>query len=94
MIFEQLELNLSIQNTWFLFLNISNVAAIALVALDTRLGCLDATLSHDSDPQKMIEAVDTIFATSFELDMKMPLWKLINTPTLKKFVKHSNIFLE
>ncbi|KAG8221869.1 hypothetical protein J437_LFUL003245, partial [Ladona fulva] len=45
------------------------IAAIAYVALDKRLGCLAPNLTVDSEPQRMIDAVNDFFETTFRLEM-------------------------
>lgn len=68
--------------------------SIVYIALDTRMGCLDDDLAPDSEPQKMIRAVQTIFDCSFKMDIKPSLWKLVSTPAWRDFVKASDYFLE
>jgi cytochrome P450 family 49 subfamily A len=61
--------------------------AIARVALDIRLGCLDEQLSsYTSDTQKLIDAVITFFSNVGVLELKFPLWRLFSTPTWKKYI--------
>lgn len=59
--------------------------AIAQVALDIRLGCLDDTIQHE-DTQLLIDAVNTFFKNVGVLELKIPFWKVFNTPTWKKYV--------
>ncbi|XP_068083417.1 probable cytochrome P450 49a1 [Anabrus simplex] len=47
--------------------------SISVVALDTRLGCLDPDLKQDSEPKKMISAVNFMFYAFYELDVKPSL---------------------
>lgn len=61
------------------------VLAIAQVALDIRLGCLDDTIQHE-DTQLLIDAVNTFFKNVGVLELKIPFWKVFNTPTWKKYV--------
>lgn len=61
-------------------------SAVALVSLDTRLGCLSGNLSPDSEPQQMIQMVKTLFASIETLDMKASPWRLISTPTWRLYV--------
>ncbi|KAF4531647.1 hypothetical protein B566_EDAN006578, partial [Ephemera danica] len=68
--------------------------ATALVMLDARLGCLKKHLEPDSDPQLLIIAASFMFESIYQLDLKVPIWKIISTPWYRKFVKHSNIFIE
>lgn len=61
------------------------VLAIAQVALDIRLGCLDDSIQHE-DTQLLINAVNTFFKNVGVLELKIPFWKVFNTPTWKKYV--------
>jgi hypothetical protein len=74
--------------------NIFISVAIALVALDTRLGCLEPNLSPDSEPQQMIEAVHTMFKCLHVLEIGSFMWKLYPTPTWNKFVATMDFFVE
>ncbi|XP_059477794.1 probable cytochrome P450 49a1 [Neocloeon triangulifer] len=67
--------------------------SISLIALDTRLGCLQLNLAKDSEAQQMIDAVINVFNLSFELDFKLPIWKLIATKELKEFIKYEEDIL-
>jgi hypothetical protein len=64
------------------------------IALDTRLGCLDANLEPDSEPQKMIDSLRVQFAASQKLDFGIPIWKYVSTPTWRKYVKAADVVLE
>ena len=68
--------------------------AIAYIALDTRLGCLEAYLAPDSEPQKMIDSVEVLFESFHKLEFGIPMWKYVSTPTWRKFVKAADVFLE
>jgi len=68
--------------------------AIVYIALDTRLGCLEANLAPDSEPQKMIESVEVQFDALNKLEFGIPIWKYVSTPTWRKFVKASDVFAE
>jgi len=68
--------------------------AIVYIALDTRLGCLDANLSPDSEPQKMIDSVQVQFESFHKLELGFPMWKYVRSPTWRKFVKSADVFLE
>jgi hypothetical protein len=75
--------------------HISNVlAAIAFIALDTRLGCLDSNLEPDSEPQKMIDSVQTQFDCLHKMEAKFPVWKYLSTATWRRYVKASDVFVE
>ncbi|XP_046395351.1 probable cytochrome P450 301a1, mitochondrial [Ischnura elegans] len=71
-----------------------SLESIAYVALDTRLGCLEPSLASDSEQQTMIDAVNTILNEMYNMELGMPLWKLIPTPAWRKFVKAQDTFLE
>jgi hypothetical protein len=64
------------------------------IALDTRLGCLDANLAPDSEPQKMIDSVEVQLDAHYKLDFGLPIWKYVSTPTWRKYVKAADVFLE
>ena len=49
--------------------------AIVYIAVDTRLGCLDANLAPDSEPQKMIDCVQVQFESLLKLEFEIPIWK-------------------
>ncbi|KAF4532106.1 hypothetical protein B566_EDAN006200 [Ephemera danica] len=61
--------------------------SIALVALDTRLGCLAPNLAPDSEPQIMINCVHDALACMQKLDMGGSMfYKTLPSPTFKRFV--------
>ncbi|KAF4530825.1 hypothetical protein B566_EDAN015991 [Ephemera danica] len=61
--------------------------AIALVALDTRLGCLAPNLTPDSEPQIMINSVHDALACMQKLDLGGGMfYKTLPSPTFKRFV--------
>jgi len=64
------------------------------IALDTRLGCLDANLAPDSEAQKMIDSVQVQGDALKKLEIGIPIWKYVSTPTWRKFVKAADVFLE
>jgi hypothetical protein len=68
--------------------------AIVYIALDTRLGCLEANLAPDSEPQKMIESVEVQFDALNKLEFGIPIWKYVSTPTWRIFVKAADVFAE
>lgn len=59
--------------------------AIAKVALDVRLGCLDK--NPNPDTQKLIDAVNTFFINVPILELKIPFWRLFSTPRWMQFIK-------
>ncbi|XP_018568698.1 probable cytochrome P450 49a1 [Anoplophora glabripennis] len=62
-----------------------SLESIAKVALDVRLGCLDEN-SHP-DTQRLIDAVNTFFINVPVLELKIPFWKLVRTPTFNKYIE-------
>ena len=66
--------------------------SVSCFALDTRLGCLDPTLTEDSEQVKMINAVSTIFALSSDLDNSAQLWRYLPSKELNKYQKTLDIF--
>jgi len=78
----------------FFIYEVSYISAIGMIALDTRLGCLEPNLAKDSEAQRMIDAVINVFSLVFELDFKVPIWKLFPTPALKKFIKYQHDIME
>lgn len=61
--------------------------AIARVALDQKLGCLEDEYTMDSDTQNLIDAINVFFANVPELELKIPFWKIFSTPTWRKYIK-------
>lgn len=73
--------------------------SVALVGLDTRLGCLEPNLSPDSDAMKMIKSAQTLLDCMNVLEAfsgKVQWWKLkyVPSPTWNKFERVSDIFSE
>ncbi|CAG0884942.1 unnamed protein product, partial [Darwinula stevensoni] len=69
--------------------------AVSLVALDRRLGCLEPNLSKDSPPQRMIEAVNDMFAAMNRTEFgTLPWWKFFPTPSWKKLVQSQRTHME
>jgi len=87
-------------NTEFHFWLLNNLTvlgsstAIVYIALDTRLGCLDANLAPDSEPQKLIDSVQVKIESFHKLEFGIPIWKYVSSPTWRKFVKALDVFLE
>ncbi|XP_069672037.1 probable cytochrome P450 301a1, mitochondrial [Periplaneta americana] len=75
------------------FINSYHTATV-YIGLDTRMGCLDGRLDPDSEPQKMIEALQTMLECLYKLDVRPSPWKIISTPSWRAFVKASDFFLE
>ncbi|XP_020291046.1 cytochrome P450 CYP12A2-like [Pseudomyrmex gracilis] len=54
------------------------------IALNCRLGCLNRNLAPDSEPQVMINSVVKIFNLLHRLENLPSMWKVYNTPDLKR----------
>uniref|UniRef100_T1JKS5 Cytochrome P450 n=1 Tax=Strigamia maritima TaxID=126957 RepID=T1JKS5_STRMM len=65
--------------------------SIGLITFNTRLGCLEANLTENSEPQRMITAVSNVFqvAAATELGPKFWLWYPKLTKNYKKLEKNS-----
>ncbi|KAL5276503.1 hypothetical protein ACFFRR_001995 [Megaselia abdita] len=59
--------------------------SIALIALNTRLGCLGANKHPDADT--LINGMHTFFNLSYELDFLPSMWKYVATPKFNKLMK-------
>nr|ADE05592.1 cytochrome P450 333B11 [Manduca sexta] len=68
-------------------MNLWSLESIAVVALGTRLNCLDPTLSDDSPAKRLIQCVHDFFSIAEDLDFKPSIWKYIATPKFKKAMK-------
>nr|QST15060.1 CYP362A7 protein [Diaphanosoma celebensis] len=68
--------------------------SVAVVALNTRLGCLSPSLAPDSEAQRMISAVNTSFTEIARLELSFPFWRFMMTPALKRLFKAQDIFTE
>ena len=66
--------------------------AIARIALDVRLGCLDE--NAPAEIQELINAVTTFFKNVGILELKIPFWKVFNTPTWREFVNALDVILK
>ena len=67
---------------------------MAVVGLNTRLGCLDPNLSHDSEAQKMIRAANATMTSMNDLTFGLPFWKYFTTPTLRQLFDSQDFFIE
>ena len=61
-------------------------SAIARVALDVRLGCLQ-DVPAEPDTQQLIDAVNTFFTNVGILELKPPFWKIIPTPRWRAYIR-------
>ncbi|XP_059479866.1 probable cytochrome P450 301a1, mitochondrial [Neocloeon triangulifer] len=70
--------------------------SIAVVALDTRLGCLADKLDPNSEPQRMIDSVHTLLEVLHNLEFggEAFLWRIYPSPSWRKFVKVMDFFTD
>ncbi|XP_053616368.1 probable cytochrome P450 49a1 [Plodia interpunctella] len=61
-----------------------SLESLGLIALDTRLGCFEAT--EGSESQKLIDAVKTFFLCVGELELRTPWWRIYPTAMFKRYV--------
>lgn len=67
--------------------------SIALVAMDTRMGCFRKDLPKDSDAQKLMDASFDFFELILKLEFGMfPFWRKFDTPLYKKFRNSDLVF--
>lgn len=71
-----------------------SLECIGLVALDTRLGCLEPNLSPESETQQIIEAAKFALRNVAVLELKAPYWRYFPTPLWTKYVNNMNYFVE
>lgn len=81
-----------------------SLESIANIALDVRLDCFQEN-SNFTETQELIDAVNTFFINVPILELKIPFWRLWNTPTFQQYIsaletirkismKHVNIALD
>ncbi|RXG61017.1 putative cytochrome P450 49a1 [Armadillidium vulgare] len=78
------------------FLNDLNkwaLESVALVALNTRLGCLKSDLPEDSMQVQMINNADKMLKAMRVTELGLPLWKIFATPSYKKLKYSHDAFL-
>ncbi|GLV43367.1 Cytochrome P450 301a1 [Carabus blaptoides fortunei] len=61
--------------------------SICVIGLNKHLGLLNKNISSDSPEQVFINDVLELFVLMNELDIKVSFWKIISTPTWRKYVK-------
>lgn len=74
-----------------------SLECIGLVALDTRLGCLEADLEPNSEPQQIIDAAKYALRNVATLELKAPYWRYLPaslSPLWKKYVNNMDFFVE
>ncbi|XP_026466088.1 probable cytochrome P450 49a1, partial [Ctenocephalides felis] len=68
--------------------------SIGRVALDTRLGCLSRDLEPNSEPQRIISAINTFFWNVAEVELRVPLWRIYPTKSYRKYIGALDEFRE
>ncbi|CAG0914444.1 unnamed protein product [Notodromas monacha] len=68
--------------------------SVSCFALNTRLGCLDAVLSHDSDAQKMITATNETFDALNITENGAPFWMFFPSRAYNRLIKAQDTFTE
>lgn len=58
-----------------------------VLALNTRLGCLQRGLSSDSEQQRLVEAASETHRIIMVTENGLPFWKVWNTPAYRKLVQ-------
>ena len=75
-----------------------SLECIGLVALDTRLGCLEDEIKSNSEPQQIINAAQYALRNIATLELKAPYWRyipdFIPNPIWTKYVDNMNYFVE
>jgi hypothetical protein len=73
-----------------------SLECIGLVALDTRLGCLDGELDPKSEPQQIINAAQFALRNIAILELKAPYWRWFPSisPMWKRYVNNMDYFVE
>ncbi|BES90256.1 cytochrome P450 [Nesidiocoris tenuis] len=61
-----------------------SLESIAKIALDIKLGCLKDPLP---ETQELIDSINTFFKSVVILELKVPFWKVFNTPTWQAFIQ-------
>ncbi|XP_050307916.1 probable cytochrome P450 49a1 isoform X2 [Anthonomus grandis grandis] len=62
-----------------------SLESLARIALDIRMGCLEKTPPEDT--QKLIDAINTFFINVPILELKIPFWRVFNTPTFRAYIE-------
>jgi len=69
---------------------------VAILALNTRLGCLEQGLQKDSEQDAIIHAVKDMFDLNHKLDAGMQLWRYMPVagPAMRKFEHSCQFFFD
>lgn len=79
-----------LENNFVLEMNKWSLESIALVALGSRMGCLDENLSEDHPGRKLMQCAKDMIETAFELEFLPSIWKYVSTPAFKKIMNTYN----
>ncbi|KAK7603884.1 hypothetical protein V9T40_004157 [Parthenolecanium corni] len=71
-----------------------SLECIGQIALDVRLGCLNANLGSDSEPQKVIDAAKYALRNIGILELKFPFWRYLPTTIWRNYVRNMDFFVE
>lgn len=67
-----------------------SLESIGLVALGSRMGCLDENLTEDHPGRKLMQCAKDMIETAFELEFLPSIWKYVSTPAFKKIMNTFN----
>ncbi|KAL1505575.1 hypothetical protein ABEB36_005109 [Hypothenemus hampei] len=62
-----------------------SLESLAQIALDIRMGCLEDSPSEDT--QNLIDAINIFFINVPILELKIPFWRIFNTPTFRRYIQ-------
>ncbi|KAJ8722067.1 hypothetical protein PYW08_004469 [Mythimna loreyi] len=63
-----------------------SLESVALVALGSRIGCLDDDFTEDHPGRKLMQCAKDMLDTAVELELFSSIWKYFATPTFKKMM--------
>ena len=75
-------------------LNFLFFSAVAIVALNKELGCLEPNISEDSIPMQMIENVDALFKALNMTEAGSQTWRIYRSKAYVDLETAHNAFLE
>ncbi|KAJ8731410.1 hypothetical protein PYW07_004574 [Mythimna separata] len=76
-----------LENNFNLELTRWSLESVALVALGSRIGCLDDNFTEEHPGRKLMQCAKDMLDTAIELELFSSVWKYIATPTFKKVMK-------
>lgn len=71
-----------------------NIAAVGLVALSRRLGCLDPNIRDDSEPMQLIHCANNIFEALNDTEISAGMWRFFPTASYRKLRANHQLFLQ